>query len=210
MAGNAFEGTGIGKDFSVTSGGKLNGPLGYLGQNPGKAYHGSARGKKLFTATVTSPDFTELMAKIGGMTGVDLSNEPIEIIIYNDAKREPTPGEEKRGDGPTYYAKFIEYGFTWWGHFNQHTGDWIPGNGEWKEGLRLFAKVRKRIKRELIKNYKRMALGGKMGFFNRETVHDALARTAETTIDWLTELTPEDTGQMKESWNWTERGGEYD
>lgn len=209
MAGNAFEGTGL--PNGETSGGKLNAPLAFLGQNPGKAYHGSARGKKLFTATVTSPDFTELMAKIGGMTGVDLSNEPIEIIIYNDAKREPTPGEEKRGDNaPTFYAKFIEYGFTWHGHYDQNTGEWIPGDGSWKEGLRIFAQFRKQIKRDLIRNYKRMALGGRMGFFNRETVREAMIETAENAIDWFAEKTPEDTGNMKESWNWTERGGEYD
>ena len=150
--------------------------------HPPKTFHPAARGKKLFNAQVTSPDFQKLM-QIMGKKQMGSGGKPIEIVIYNDVK-------SKKG---TFYAKFIEYG---WMGVNPRWGAY------WHPGKRLYASLRKWIKRRIIANYKLMAHRGNEGYFTRSTVVNALSQTAEETVDRLKQITPEDTGEMKKHWKW--------
>jgi hypothetical protein len=196
MAGNAFQGM----SSNETPSGAINAPLSYSSVNPPKEYHGQARGKKLFSVQMQSTGFKNIMRELG-MTGVGRpSADPIEVVIYNDASRKPSPTEKAaKYKKRTFYAKFIEYGFTWMGHYLDD-GTWIKGDGRWVPGKRMFARLRKWIKRELIRNFKQMSHRGVVGRFTRASIHEALVKTAEETVKRLIDMTPEDTGRMKDSW----------
>ena len=189
---DVFERFGIPRNFGTNPNTKKefeNSPLRYTNKNPGKAYHGKARGKQLMTLDVQDSGFQQLMAELGKVSKYR-GKAVVEFIIYNDASRKASQQERESGEGDrVFYAKFVEYGYLWRGSY------YVPGK-------RLFSKIRKKIKRRLVANYRAMP----KQFLLRD-LEKAMEDTVKWTIQELERITPVDSGHMQESWKYVKNKG---
>lgn len=155
--GGFEEKTKRGKDGSIIP--FINGPLLYAKTGHTKRYHKKAAGKKLLAIDLDDSELTSFIESLGKQSRIR-SKSSIEFVIYNDVPRYTARGNV------VYYAKFVEYGYT-----NAWSGKWI-------EGRRMYAKIRKRIKRKLVENLKKMP---------RIYLLKNLEKAFEDTVIWVKE-----------------------
>lgn len=178
---NPFEGFDLpyesGESFS-------NAPMAWLKGVLSRKYHSRARGNKLMSVEITSPDFQKLMKKLGKKSRGRPSSKPVDFVIYNTASRPPTEKEEEQGFSDIFYAKFWEYGYT-------------AQSGRWVQGYRIFARTRDILKKMIIEEYRQMP-----SKYTRQDVHDAFERAVDRYINQIIiPMTPVDSGLSKDSWH---------
>lgn len=165
--GNTFSGAKNDSDGGVES----FMPLIYSSKSLPKKAHHKFQNKGTFSF---SADDSQLQAFLASLGKIDRtrSKKEISFVIYNDVQR-------KGGkNAPVYYAKFVEYGYH---------SFYAGAGGEWREGRRMFARLRKRIKRKLEENLRKTP---------RIYVLKNLEKAYEDTVIWcvkeLKAMTPDD------------------
>lgn len=165
--------------------GYINAPLGYFDKKPPKEYHSGAKGTSMFDFKMSSPNFKKLQKKLGLKTTGRRSKRNFQLLIYNDASRDPTDGEMARGQTqPVFYAKFIEYGFMWYNNY------WVPG-------IRLFEKNRRNFVKIVQRNMQKQP-----GFFTIAKLGDSLEKSGAEIAETLAEQSPVDTGTLQDAWSY--------
>lgn len=138
--------------------------------------------KNIFNVSVNS-NADKFLKKIEKRLRVDFSK--VEGKIINDAKRDPTKSELERGvsTNGTYYAKFVEYGYT------HSSGKEVPPQ-------RIFGKNRRKMRNILYKKLKES--GSKV--LSKKEIKRIIDETMIESIEILKQDTPVDSGKMRNSW----------
>jgi len=165
--GNTFTGAKNNSDGGVES----FMPLVYTSKQLPKKAHHKNQNKSTFSFTADDSQLRAFMESLGKIDRTR-SKKEISFIIYNDVQR-------KGGkNAPVYYAKFVEYGYR---------SFYAGANGAQVNGLRMFARLRKRIKRKLEENLKKTPR-----IYILKNLEKAYEDTVIWCVDELRRMTPYD------------------